>query len=129
MKLNYVSLIVSGMARALAFYRLLGLPLPPAADTGQDHMEIKVDGLRVAWETEALMRQLDPTWTPPTRAGRVSFALETSTPAEVDAAVERVRKAGYGVKAEPFDAFWGQRYATVLDPDGTAVDLFVALSS
>ena len=128
MKLNYVSLMVSDMARALAFYRLLRLPLS-AADPKQDHVEIKVDGLRVAWETEALIRQLDPTWTPPTRAGRVSFALETSTPAEVDAAVERVRKAGYAVKAEPFDAFWGQRYATVLDPDGTAVDLFAALRS
>ena len=30
---------------------------------------------------------------------------------------------------EPFDAFWGQRYATVRDPDGNAVDLFAALPS
>ncbi|MFL6036949.1 MAG: glyoxalase, partial [Gaiellaceae bacterium] len=28
---------------------------------------------------------------------------------------------------EPFDAFWGQRYATVVDPDGNAVDLFAPL--
>ena len=28
---------------------------------------------------------------------------------------------------EPWDAFWGQRYATVLDPDGNSVDLFAAL--
>jgi hypothetical protein len=25
------------------------------------------------------------------------------------------------------DAFWGQRYATVLDPDGNPVDLFAPL--
>jgi uncharacterized glyoxalase superfamily protein PhnB len=25
------------------------------------------------------------------------------------------------------DAFWGQRYATVLDPDGNSVDLFASL--
>ena len=24
----------------------------------------------------------------------------------------------------PFDAFWGQRYATVLDNDGNGIDLF-----
>ncbi|MGB5655838.1 MAG: glyoxalase, partial [Acidimicrobiia bacterium] len=27
----------------------------------------------------------------------------------------------------PFDAFWGQRYATVLDPDGNGVDLFAPI--
>ncbi|MCZ6462364.1 MAG: glyoxalase, partial [Actinobacteria bacterium] len=26
------------------------------------------------------------------------------------------------------DAFWGQRYATVLDPDGNAIDLFAPLT-
>ena len=30
---------------------------------------------------------------------------------------------------EPMDAFWGQRYATVLDPDGNSVDLFAELST
>jgi uncharacterized glyoxalase superfamily protein PhnB len=28
---------------------------------------------------------------------------------------------------EPWDAFWGQRYATVRDLDGNGVDLFAAL--
>lgn len=28
----------------------------------------------------------------------------------------------------PFDAPWGQRYATVLDPDGNGVDLFAPLA-
>jgi hypothetical protein len=29
----------------------------------------------------------------------------------------------------PYDAPWGQRYATVLDPDGNIVDLFAPLAS
>ncbi len=29
---------------------------------------------------------------------------------------------------EPFDAFWGMRYATVLDPDDNGVDLFATLA-
>ena len=36
-------------------------------------------------------------------------------------------KAGHRVVKEPYDAFWGQRYATVHDPDGNAVDLYAAL--
>src|SRR6266487_2250142 len=30
---------------------------------------------------------------------------------------------------EPYDAPWGQRYATILDPDGNMVDLFALLAS
>jgi uncharacterized glyoxalase superfamily protein PhnB len=35
--------------------------------------------------------------------------------------------AGYEGHLEPWDAFWGQRYATVRDPDGNGVDLFARL--
>ena len=28
------------------------------------------------------------------------------------------------IPTEPFDAFWGQRYAQVKDPDGNPVDIF-----
>ena len=35
--------------------------------------------------------------------------------------------AGHRGHLEPFDAFWGQRYATVLDPDGNGVDLYAPL--
>ena len=35
--------------------------------------------------------------------------------------------AGYDGHLEPWDAFWGQRYASVRDPDGNGVDLFAPL--
>jgi len=35
--------------------------------------------------------------------------------------------AGFQGHVEPWDAFWGQRYATLRDPDGNGVDLFAAL--
>jgi uncharacterized glyoxalase superfamily protein PhnB len=34
--------------------------------------------------------------------------------------------AAYKGHLAPFDAFWGQRYATVLDPDGNHVDLYAS---
>jgi uncharacterized glyoxalase superfamily protein PhnB len=39
----------------------------------------------------------------------------------------RVMGAGFTGRKEPYDAFWGQRYATVADPDGNVIDLFAPL--
>jgi hypothetical protein len=36
--------------------------------------------------------------------------------------------AGHTGHKEPWDAFWGQRYAEVLDPDGNLIDLFAPLA-
>ena len=35
--------------------------------------------------------------------------------------------AGFQGEKEPWDAFWGQRYAQLLDPDGVPADLYAAL--
>ena len=35
--------------------------------------------------------------------------------------------AGFEGKAEPWDAFWGQRFAYLRDPDGNTVALFAPL--
>jgi uncharacterized glyoxalase superfamily protein PhnB len=76
-RFDAIGLIVEDMAAALAFYRLLGLDIPVAADG----------------ETAA-----------------------------------KLVAAGYRSHLAPFDAFWGQRYATVFDPDGNPVDLFAPLT-
>jgi uncharacterized glyoxalase superfamily protein PhnB len=47
--------------------------------------------------------------------------------AEVDATFGRLLEAGFAGISAPWDAFWGQRYAVVQDPDGHKVDLFAAL--
>ncbi|WP_161882304.1 VOC family protein [Deinococcus alpinitundrae] len=131
--LNYLSFVVSQLERSLAFYRTLGLPIADqahlnAAGEPEDHVEISVNGLRIAWETETLVRQVYGDWTaPPAGQARIGAAFGASTPAEVDAACQRLQAAGFVVKAPPYDAFWGQRYATVTDPDGNSVDLFAWL--
>jgi len=40
----------------------------------------------------------------------------------------KVTEAGHPGPLAPYDAPWGQRYATVLDPDGNIVDFFAALA-
>jgi len=41
--------------------------------------------------------------------------------------VHRVSAAGHTVVTAPFDAPWGQRYATVADPVAYRVDLYAPL--
>jgi uncharacterized glyoxalase superfamily protein PhnB len=57
----------------------------------------------------------------------MALAFECADAAGVDATFTRVVDAGFQAKREPWDAFWGQRYAQVLDPDGNQVDLFAPL--
>lgn len=122
-----VEVVAADLARSLDFYRLLGLALP---DGGGPHVEVELPGgNRLMFDTEETIAGMHPGWTPPESAGRVALAFGVATPAEVDALVSRLTQAGHPVALQPFDAPWGQRYATVLDPDGTSVDLFAPLSS
>jgi len=125
---DLIGLIVTDMARSLAFYRRLGLDLPAGADA-EPHVEVSLSGgLRLAFDTEDTIRSFDPGWTPATTgAGRLTLAFACDSPGEVDALHADLLAAGYRGHLAPWDAFWGQRYATVLDPDGTHVDLFAAL--
>ena len=50
------------------------------------------------------------------------------TPAEEDVDYAAITAAGFTGHLAPWDAFWGQRYATLHDPDGNAVDLFAPLA-
>jgi uncharacterized glyoxalase superfamily protein PhnB len=50
-----------------------------------------------------------------------------TSPAEVDEIYARVTGAGFHGEKAPWDAFWGQRYAQLQDPDGVPVDLYARL--
>jgi catechol 2,3-dioxygenase-like lactoylglutathione lyase family enzyme len=122
--LHFVGLVVDDMARSLAFYRRLGLDLPADAD-GQPHVELTLDGgATLAWDTVETVRSFDPDWTPPTGSSRAALAFRCPDPAEVDRVYAALVDAGYAGHKQPWDAFWGQRYAILHDPDGNAVDLF-----
>ena len=66
---------------------------------------------------------------PDPTGNQLSLAFECGSPEEVDELYARVVGAGFDGEKEPWDAFWGQRYAQLADPDGVPVDLFAALPS
>ncbi|HXF71589.1 MAG TPA: VOC family protein [Actinomycetota bacterium] len=59
----------------------------------------------------------------PPRERGAQVALPVFAVADVDAAVEGLRGAGWVVAEEPTDRPWGEREACVLDPDGHRIRL------
>jgi uncharacterized glyoxalase superfamily protein PhnB len=125
-RFDAIGVIATDMAATLAFYRLLGLDIPEGAES-EGHVEADLPGgFRLMFDSVATIESFS-TYEPPSGGRGVGFAFRCDSPADVDATFETVIAAGYAAKEQPFDAFWGQRYATVLDPDGNPVDLYAAL--
>ena len=126
-QLDVFGIVVSDMARSVAFYRLLGLEFPEGAEN-EDHAEAPLPcGMRYALDTEDTMRAFDPSWKRPTNGHATGGAFRCVSPDEVDQIYRDLLAAGATTYKEPWDAFWGQRYAQLKDPDGTVIDLYAPL--
>jgi uncharacterized glyoxalase superfamily protein PhnB len=123
-ELEAIGITSADLASSLRFYGLIGVPVP-APD--EDHVEAEVaGGVTLMWDTEALIRQIEPDLPSPVRQ-RIVLAFRCADPADVDAIYARVVEAGFEGKTDPWDAFWGQRFAYLRDPDGNTVALFAPL--
>jgi uncharacterized glyoxalase superfamily protein PhnB len=123
-ELEAIGIVTGDQGASLRFYGLLDVEVP---EPGEDHVEAALPGgLRLMWDTEELIRQIDPEWQTPV-GQRLSLAFRCADPADVDTTYARVVDAGFPGTKEPWDAFWGQRYAQLLDPDGNTVHLFAPL--
>jgi uncharacterized glyoxalase superfamily protein PhnB len=126
-RLAFFGLVVEDMGISLAFYRHLGLDIPASADQ-EPHVNADLPGgLVLAWDTVETIRSFDPDWSPPVGGHRVAIAFACDNAAEVESLFVKLGELGYRQFKEPWDAFWGQRYAIVLDPDGNHVELCAAL--
>ena len=126
-RFDLIGLVVNDMGRSLAFYRHLGFDLPADADK-EPHVEATLPGgIRIAWDTVETIKSFDASYEPATGGHRMGLAFACDDPADVDRVHAELVGAGYESHLAPWDAFWGQRYATVHDPDGNPVDLFANL--
>jgi len=123
LQLDAIGIVSSDLARTRAFYRLLGIEFAE----GDDHVEVTMpNGLRLMVDTEDVIRSFDADWSRAT-GNQVALAFACDSPAEVDELYTQVVAAGFDGHKEPWDAFWGYRYAQLRDPDGVPIDLFAAL--
>ena len=124
--LDAIGITSADMAASWRFYALLGVPVgtPPE---GEDHVEATLSsGVRLMWDTVELMKQIDPDWQQPV-GQRLGLAFHCGSAAGVDETHASIVAAGFSSKTAPWDAFWGQRYAYALDPDGNEISLFAPL--
>lgn len=123
-QLGVIGIVVADMARSLAFYRQLGLAIPPEADAAP-HVEAALPGgLRLVWDSVDIIRSFDPGYVAASGSARMFLAFKLDSPAAVDATYDQLAAVGYNGHLAPWNAFWGERYARLHDPDGNSVDLF-----
>jgi catechol 2,3-dioxygenase-like lactoylglutathione lyase family enzyme len=103
--ISAVTLATRDMARAVRFYRALGLDVASGGETaaftsfvvGEGHLNLIAAPPEAPWSW----------W------GRVIIHVD-----DVDALHARARAAGLAPEAAPRDADWGERYFHLTDPDG-----------
>lgn len=127
-KFDAVGVIVDDLPKTLEFYRKVGLEFPPSSESEGGHVEpTNTDGVRIMFDTVEEIQKFAPEWKASAGNGRFSLAFLCASPAEVDSIYAELTGLGYHGEKEPWDAFWGQRYAVLHDPSGNEVDLFAAL--
>lgn len=128
MKLNAIGILCADIPASLDFYRRLGVPFPEY-DPATGHYEAALGGgVRLMLDSHDIANAVAEDFTAPAGNDVITLAIECADPSAVDATFELITGAGAPPIRPPFDAFWGQRYATVGDPDGNPVDLYAAFT-
>lgn len=119
-QLAMVGVIVTDMARALEFYRRLGLPIPAEEDAKPFVMYRMPSGVTIFFDT-VFFPGSDPDRVPSPR-GAYNVALEfyLGTREAVDAATAALAGFGYTVRKQPWKTS-GPYASIVEDPDGNAI--------
>lgn len=125
MKLDMVGIVVSDMKKAIAFYEVLGFST--VGDATENYVELNNQGVRISLNTRAMIAGIYG-FEPESEGDKLELAFLCDSVEEVDQTAKRMKEAGYEIFKEPWDAFWGQRYAIVKDLDGNLLSLFANLT-
>ena len=125
-KLDQVNIVVRNMDAMAEFYRRLGVDVrvdvQSAAPEWAPHHRNNAssDGIDLDLDSQQFAAVWNQGW--PGGPGIVlGFRLPDRE--SVDRLFDDLTAAGYTSQQEPYDAFWGSRYAVIADPDGNAVGL------
>ena len=124
-RLDQVNLVVHDVPASRAFYARLGLDFGDEPDPVWDAHHVSARH----GDTTPLDLDLDSVtfaakWNQGASGGSGAIlGFKVDTRADVDALVAALAADGVPVQQEPYDAFWGARYAVVSDPDGNGVGI------
>ncbi len=118
--LSMIGVVVADMARALAFYRRLGLDIPADADD-RPHVEMRMEGgVTLFWDT-VFAKTYDPDREVPTGGYRILPEFFLADRSAVDATYADLIGHGYRGHRAPFETAFDAYMAMVNDPDGNVV--------
>lgn len=120
-----IDIVPKDMAKSVAFYRELGVDIPDdqiwIKDGVMHHFHTVFTGdYGLDIDSEQMTIGYDAEWAPDTG---VAFIFRTDTRDDVDALHDHMVSLGHPSQKAPFDAFWGARYAVLVDPGGNYVSL------
>lgn len=118
--LAQVNVIVSDLARAKEFWEVLGWVSTPRHPKAA--LLTFANGMNLVLHEPEFARMWDPAFAGSV-AGSTVIDINVASRAAVDDAYARVLAAGYHGSVEPWDTFFGARYAIVCDPDGHRIGL------
>jgi catechol 2,3-dioxygenase-like lactoylglutathione lyase family enzyme len=128
--LNQINLVVEDMDAAVAFYQALGMQVrfdggEWPAGSGARHVALdNGDGAIFELDNLAMARIYHGGWRAPDVEDRpVVLGFYLVSREAVDDTYRALTAAGYLGRQEPYDAFFGARYAVVRDPAGNDVGL------
>lgn len=120
-----IVIIAQKFSETLAFYQLLGLDIPNIFSEPADarHAMVNNGETGLSLDNDVLARFYNAQWRASAPGRSVLIIAQCDTREEVDAVYQRMIAAGYASAQVPYDAFWGSRFAIVVDPEGNAVGL------
>ncbi|WP_127714364.1 VOC family protein [Halobacteriovorax sp. HLS] len=122
MSLDAIGICSKNIPESIEFYSLLGIEFKELG--GEGHYEaLTRSGLRLMLDSVELLKKIDPKWTD-SPGSSIVLCFKQDSVSDVDSIYESIKSAGFKVKKSPWDAFWGQRYASIIDPNGNQIDLF-----
>jgi catechol 2,3-dioxygenase-like lactoylglutathione lyase family enzyme len=122
--LDQVNLVVRDMPATVDFYRRLGLTLPDQGPWNSYHRSAETpEGLDLDFDSADFAPKWNEGFPGLGSGGTVVLGFKVGTREAVDRIYADLTSAGHRSQQEPYDAFWGSRYAIVEDPDGNAVGI------
>jgi len=121
MQLDMVGIIVADMAKAITFYNLLGFAVK--GDVSADYTELTSQSIRISLNSKTMIKSIYG-FEPELTGERLELAFLCDSPASLEQKIADIRMAGFKIFKEPWNAFWGQYYAIIEDPDGNYLSLF-----
>ena len=121
-RFNLVDLVARDYEATIEFYRRLGIKINDGPPGEIRHADADFGGTQLHIDNEHLAGLYNAGWrNGDEKRAIIGFGVETRQ--EVDDLYAEMVAAGYTGAQTPYDAFWGARYAVLVDPDGNHVGL------